>query len=199
MRCFFRLTATIALSGLLFQSAHSSDVDRGSLQDVLDYASDFAREGDSTRAIVVYDMMLRAFARTGNAENLSVVCDELVTNVPAQDVEQLNKSFWNCPEPLLSGWIGDLDPHRSVDPVLWWSPTPRFPSHSRLTEGFVVVLFDISTEGRVENIRIEESSGRAWERSVVRTLQDWRYTPALYNGQPVTRSDVMRRFGWQFE
>ena len=199
MRCFFGLIGVLVLSGLLSHSAHSNDVDHGTLQDVLDFATSYAREGDSVRAIVVYDMMLRAFSRTGNDENLSIVCDELAAHVSADAIEQLNRSFWHCPEPLLAGWLGDLDRFRSVEPVLYWGGSPQYPSHSRLTEGFVVVLFDISSEGRVENVRIEESSSRVWERSVIRAVQGWRFTPAFYNGQPVERFDVMHRFTFELE
>ncbi len=199
MRCFFRLAVAIALSGLLFQSVHSSRTDRGSLQDVLDYASEFARDGDSVRAIVVYDMMLRAFSRTGNAENVSAVCGELVVNIPAEDIIQLNRSFWHCPEPLLAGWLGDLDPYRSVDPVLIRSGGPQYPLHTEMAEGYVVVLFDVSVEGDVENIRIEESTDRRWERAVIDALQRWQYTPALYNGQPAVRTDVRHRFTFRLE
>ena len=199
MRCFFRLTATIALSGLLFQSAHSSDVDRGSLQDVLDYASDFAREGDSTRAIVVYDMMLRAFARTGNAENLSVACDALVANVLPEDIEGFNRSFWHCPEPLLRAWFGSIEMYRFVHPQLIRGAAPQYPSGSQEDEGFVDVVFDVTIDGNVENIRIEESSSPVWERPVIHALRHWKFSPALQEGQPVHRFDHRHRFVFKIE
>lgn len=199
MRCLIQLTAALALSGLLAQNAHSSDADRGSLQDVLDYASSFAREGDSTRAIVVYDMMIRAFARSGNAEKLSIACDALVANVPPEDIEKFNRSFWHCPEPLLRAWLGSVEMYRFVHPQRIWGAAPRFPSGSHAEEGFVDVVFDVSIHGNVENIRVVQSSHPVWEQPVIDALQHWKFSPALEEGQPVHRFDHRQRFTFRIE
>ncbi len=194
MRRFFGLIAALTLFGLLTQTAYSNDLDRGSLQDVLEYASNFAREGDSTRAIVVYDMMLRAFARSGNPENLSIACDALVANVPPEDIEKFNRSFWHCPEPLLRAWLGSIELYRFVNPQLVQGTGPQFPAGSNLDEGFVDVVFDVTIEGKVENIQVVQSTDPVWEQPVIDALQHWRFSPALEEGQPVHRFDHRQRF-----
>ncbi len=199
MRCFFSLTAAIALSGLLIQNAHSSDADRGTLQDVLNCASDYARDGDSVRAIVVYDMMLRAFSRSGNAENLSIACDALVANVPPEDIEGFNRSFWHCPEPLLRAWLGSIEMYRFVHPKLIRGAPPQFPIGTQEDEGFVDVVFDVTIDGNVENIRVAQSSGPVWEQPVIDALQHWKFSPALEEGQPVHRFDHRQRFTFKVE
>ncbi len=199
MRCSIRLTAAIALFGLLIQNAHSNDADRGTLQDVLDYASSYAEAGDSIRAIVVYDMMLRAFARTGNSENLSIACNALVANVPPEAIEGFNRSFWQCPEPLLKAWLGSIEMYRFVHPQLILGHAPQYPSGAHEDEGFVDVAFDVTIDGNVENIRIVQSSSPVWERPAIDALRHWKFSPALQEGQPVHRFDHRHRFVFKIE
>lgn len=199
MRCTIPLTAALALFGLLIQNAYSSDAERGTLQDVLDYASGYAEAGDSTRAIVVYDMMLRAFARTGSEENLPIVCDALVANVPPEDVENFNRSFWQCPKPLLRAWLGSIEMYRFVHPQRIRGAAPRYPLGSDAGEGFVDVVFDVTIRGNVENIRVVQSSDPVWEQPVFDALQHWKFSPALEEGQPVHRFDHRHRFTFRIE
>ena len=201
MREISKLTAILitVVVGLSPQVGYSSDADRGTLEDMFDYASAFSQSGDSLRAIIVYDLMLRAFSRSKNTRNLSAVCERLVTNVPPDDVSHFNMSFWHCPEDLLTGWLGNIDGYRSVEPVLIRATPPRFPTQTEVPEGSVVLSFDITETGDVENIQIIESSIPIWESPAIEAVTNWKYIPARLNGKPVKKTGIRQKFTFRFE
>ena len=45
-------------------------------------------------------------------------------------------------------------------------------------EGYVVAMFDVTSEGRVENIRIIETQpNNIFNRSVISAMKTWKYKP----------------------
>lgn len=188
-----------ALGGLNPHVSYSSDVDRGTIQDMFDYASEFSRNDDSLRAIIVYDLMLRAFSRTKKTQNLLAVCENLAANVRPDDVNHFNLSFWNCPEDVLINWLGNIDRFRSIEPIRIHGAYPRYPTQTEVPEGSVTLSFDISETGDVENIKVIESSIAIWEASAIAAVEKWKYSPARFNGKPVAKSDVKQKFTFRFE
>ena len=52
--------------------------------------------------------------------------------------------------------------------------------------GSVTVQYVVDKKGRVENVRVVQSSPRGvFDRAAVDAIREWRYRPAKYNGQPV--------------
>ncbi len=70
---------------------------------------------------------------------------------------------------------------------------PEYPRHAlqRGIEGHVKLLFTITRDGRVENIRIAEARPRnVFEREARRAAARWRFAPRTENGLAVEREAV---------
>ena len=70
---------------------------------------------------------------------------------------------------------------------------PEYPDQARRRgiEGHVKLAFTITTQGRVENIRVIESSpANVFDRSARRAAARWRFAPRTENGQAVEREAV---------
>ena len=66
-------------------------------------------------------------------------------------------------------------------------------------EGWVVVEFDVSGSGTVENVRVIESSHRVFERAAVRAAERFRYRPRVVDGVPQPTRGVRNRFRFEME
>ncbi|MEA1941504.1 MAG: energy transducer TonB [Pseudomonadota bacterium] len=74
---------------------------------------------------------------------------------------------------------------------------PRYPLQAarRGEQGFVVLSFDIETDGSISNIAIVDSlPAGPFDAVSVAALQDWQYTPATVNGEPVREEGVLTHF-----
>ncbi len=70
---------------------------------------------------------------------------------------------------------------------------PEYPDQARRRgiEGHVKLAFTITAQGRVENIRVVESSpANVFDRSARRAAARWRFAPRTENGQAVQREAV---------
>lgn len=69
-------------------------------------------------------------------------------------------------------------------PVLIRAP---YPSMSRLDEkhGTVTVSLDVSRDGSPENLGVEKSSDPALEDEAMKIARDWKFHPALLDGEPI--------------
>ena len=65
-------------------------------------------------------------------------------------------------------------------------------------EGYVVLKYDVSTEGAVTNIRIVESDpARVFDESARKTLFTWRFIPEMVDGLNKKSVDVISRISFQ--
>lgn len=65
---------------------------------------------------------------------------------------------------------------------------PEFPEEARLKgiEGWVIIRFDITEEGSVENVQIVDASPRnLFEREARKAVKRWKYAPRMSKGQAV--------------
>lgn len=81
----------------------------------------------------------------------------------------------------------DLDLAEAV-PNYRSNPLPEYPylARQRRWQGTVWLLVDVSADGLVNGLRIEQSCGHSvLDRAASRTVQRWRFTPARRGGVPV--------------
>lgn len=79
---------------------------------------------------------------------------------------------------------------------------PRYPPYELEDgrQGWVDLNFVVTKEGEVIEPVIEASSGsRAFERAAIRTVENWRYEPALLNGEPVQQCKTAVRISFTVE
>ena len=72
-------------------------------------------------------------------------------------------------------------------PIAGQSPPPRYPPAAlrRGDAGTVVLRVDVDATGRPYNVAVIERSGsRDLDRAATDAVRQWRFTPAMSNGQP---------------
>ena len=83
--------------------------------------------------------------------------------------------------------------------VLIRSVNPRYPTQAQRSriEGFVVVSFTVTAEGRTSNIQIVDAQPRhVFERAAIDAVERWEFKPATRNGEPV-ESTVTNRINFK--
>ena len=111
------------------------------------------------------------------------------------------------------GW--DIEPHNSdlddLSAGTWdrdgeympfFKPEPEYPTIAlqRNLEGYVIVQFDVTEEGTVENpVVIEAKPPGIFDSSAKRAASKFRYKPKILNGQPVRVTGVKNRIKYQLE
>ncbi len=80
-------------------------------------------------------------------------------------------------------------------------PPPSYPEacRSRGAAGVVIVEFDVTAEGNVVNPRIISSADGCFERSVLQTIQKYKYPPPQEDGRAVARRGVREVFRFELE
>ncbi len=78
---------------------------------------------------------------------------------------------------------------------------PSYPAAaaSRGLEGFVVVQFDVLSDGTVGNISVVSSSSSIFERSAVRAASRFRFKARVVDGVPQTSSGVQYQFRFKMD
>ncbi|HET6430792.1 energy transducer TonB [Dyella sp.] len=72
--------------------------------------------------------------------------------------------------------------------VLVRSVNPRYPTQAQRarTEGYVVVSFTVTAEGRTSNIKVVDAQPRrVFDRAATDAVERWEFKPATRDGQPV--------------
>ena len=86
---------------------------------------------------------------------------------------------------------------RDARPLRQVPPTFPVDAARRRQEGWVELEFTIGTDGSVRDVAVVRAQPtRVFDREAVRAMQQWRFEPALRNGQPV---EVRARRRIQFE
>lgn len=86
-----------------------------------------------------------------------------------------------------------------MQPVV--KPPPSYPEacRSRGASGVVIVEFDVTAEGNVVNPRIISSADGCFDRSVLQTIQKYKYPPPQEDGRAVARRGVREVFRFELE
>jgi len=72
-------------------------------------------------------------------------------------------------------------------PTLIAAVSPRYPPELRRArvEGTVALVFVLTEEGRVEDVRVESSSRPEFEQPALEAIRRWRYKPGMKEGEAV--------------
>jgi protein TonB len=72
-------------------------------------------------------------------------------------------------------------------PTLIAAVSPRYPPELRRArvEGTVSLVFVLTEEGRVEDVRVESSSRPEFEQPALEAIRRWRYKPGMKEGEAV--------------
>ena len=78
-------------------------------------------------------------------------------------------------------------------------PTYPAAAANRGLEGFVVVQFDVLSDGTVGNISVVSSSSSIFERSAIRAASRFRFKARIVAGVPQTSSGVQYQFRFEMD
>lgn len=127
------------------------------------------------------------------AEDLSIDSLELMMNaaegIGAEgvggtllDFGKLGNEVSGAVDELISA--GDLDGGR---PTVISEAEPRLTAaEKKATPGRVVVIYQINTQGRTQNVKVQSTTNEVLSRAALRAVKDWRYQPPKKDGKPVT-------------
>jgi TonB family protein len=73
---------------------------------------------------------------------------------------------------------------------------PRRAAH-RSREGYVDVVFSVNEAGRTVDVEVLHSTDRMFNDSAIASVEEWRYWPALVNGEPWFNRGVQTRIEYQ--
>lgn len=79
---------------------------------------------------------------------------------------------------------------------------PQYPRRAltKGIEGFVELMFDITTAGKTENIRVIYAEPKGYfETNAVNVLAKWKYKPALDDGIPQSQRNQTTRITYELE
>lgn len=95
-----------------------------------------------------------------------------------------------------SGWTQD------GEYMPWFKPEPEYPTIAlqRGLEGYVIVQFDVTAEGTVENpVVLEAKPASIFDRSAIRAAKKFKYKPKILNGKAVRVTGVKNRITYELE
>ena len=72
-------------------------------------------------------------------------------------------------------------------PEVIYSPEPSFSDAARKAkfQGVVLLMLVVGRDGRPYNIRVRQSLGMGLDEQAIEAVKNWRFRPAILNGQPV--------------
>jgi TonB family protein len=73
----------------------------------------------------------------------------------------------------------------STPPVQTLSPEPGFPTGFESKDSFVVLSLIVDTQGRPQNLQVNQSGGKEFDDKALVTVQKWRFRPATCDGDPM--------------
>lgn len=90
--------------------------------------------------------------------------------------------------------VSDRDAQPLVRVAITYPPRAA----ERGLEGYCDMVFDVTPEGGPFNIRAN-CNNSVFERTSIRTVEQWKYAPKIVDGVPVSRSGVNTRLTYQME
>jgi protein TonB len=95
------------------------------------------------------------------------------------------------PAPVAAESVAQAGPEQEVMPLNDVRPEYPYRARQRGIEGHIKLAFTITAAGKVENIRVMESSPpNVFDREARRAAARWRFAPRTENGSAVSREAV---------
>jgi TonB family protein len=134
---------------------------------------------------------LQTLARSGAA--LKILTSEGATLFVSGDVvsqkadELIPVEVEGGPAPTCEATAVERDPTKNRGPRPVFQRDPDYPEHARRTRDTktVYMALVVGTDGQPHDIKVEGSPGKDFAKNAVAAVQQWRFDPALKDGQPV--------------
>ncbi len=91
-------------------------------------------------------------------------------------------------------------PNRTATPLVRIPPQYPQRAATKGVEGWVLVGFDITPAGRVENAVVVDADPAAiFNRSALRAIAKWKYKPKMVDGKPVAQYGMQQLISYELE
>lgn len=163
------------------------------------------------RAVAIYDRDSRSLVPLpiGRSFTLSIdlpptadvtrVIETLAKIFDSGGMDQKLRDYWRPndagSEPCISGWISDRPAYMFDCAVLQrpkptYTPDPEYPdlAHRKGITGEDTISVVVNEQGQPDVIEIAKKAGAGMDISAVEAISQWRFKPALRNGEPVACS-----------
>ncbi|MEM7431572.1 MAG: TonB family protein [Pseudomonadota bacterium] len=121
---------------------------------------------------------------------------------PTVDNNQATLTVPRPPTPEKTGGTGHGLPTLSDNPLInIIRVSPQYPTSplANALSGWVLVEFDVMTDGTVANARAIDSSHRVFERSALRAITKFKYKAPVIDGVPQVTQGLRFRFRFEVE
>jgi protein TonB len=83
----------------------------------------------------------------------------------------------------------ELDPSKNRGPRVLFQTEPDYPEHARRTRDVqtVYVALVVGLDGRPHDVKVESAPGKDFAKNAEAAVKQWRFEPALKDGQPVEK------------
>lgn len=122
---------------------------------------------------------------------------------PAQEryASEQTRPFASFPAPPVVDGPATINPHQNGIFVNILKVSPRYPvaAAQKGLEGWVIVRFDVSELGLVENISVVESSSTLFNKAAKDAAARFRYKPRVVDGVAQAVRGLMNKFVFEME
>lgn len=107
--------------------------------------------------------------------------------IPVETVTQIDVDFKLPPEPQLNGLTAVRFGPGLTPPIVINRVEPQYSDEARAAhyQGTVVLEVVVRTDGTCEVVRVVRELGFKLDESAVEAIRQWRFKPAMRNGEPV--------------
>jgi len=140
-----------------------------------------------------------------------VISDESPPPPPPVEERPTREQTTNDPSEFGNGQIRIPPPATIKGPIFTAMPNgnamlivavqPVYPRRMLVKgiEGYVIVQFDVTTEGTTTNIAILETSNNGFNKSAIEAAGRLKYKPKVVDGQPQMVYGIMKQFTFEIE
>ena len=151
---------------------------------------------DYDRAASYYQLGIENWKAKEQKKDLKRACQNLFAMLYRNGQEKERRNMLDgCPASHLAKWYGEVD--RPPIPLL--KVTPVMPKKARKKEidGYVVLEYDVSKEGKVENVKIVESSNDIFNKTSILAVNKYVYLPKIKGGMEIETKAIRQKLNYR--
>jgi TonB family protein len=170
------------------------------LASLFDSATKHLEKNRLEDAVATLVQIIKDWSGAEYAEHHQFACFSLFRILYYFEVVEDNRDlFANCPQIWVAEMYGDKD--RDLIPLSRPSikPLPAAAVRDGVPPGQVIVVFDVSAEGRVVNAKILVSRRPYYRKYIMDAVQEFQYLPKIVGGQPVSVQGLQFRYTFKNE
>ena len=192
----------LALVLILF--SYASIADDGSERDMWAFFVKIAEHKSESKdvdgAIALYDLLLRKRISGPSDFAITYICESLVGTIDPKYLDSMPSSYWRCPKESIKSWVSKRKEFIVDLPrIKWCKKYPEWPwwAQFRKLEGRVTLSFDITVEGKTENVKAINSTRSIFEKPAIESMKTCQFWPKREYGIPV--KEIGYEFTFTFE